>query len=57
MNMVVEGLPDDHTQIIIDEFIAARKRKLQELRQINMGISLTELKAQRNEDRLTYAKR
>ena len=53
MNIVVESLPDDHTQIIIDEITAARKRKLQELRQINMGISLTELKAQRNEDRLT----
>ena len=53
MNMVVEGLPDDHTQSIIDEITAARKRKLQELRQINMGISLTELKAKRNEDRLT----
>ena len=53
MNMVVEGLPDDHTQSIIDEIIAARERKLQELRQINMGISLTELRAQLNEDRLT----
>ena len=52
LNMVDEGLLDDHTQSVIESMIAERKRKLEELRKINMGISMTHLKAQRNEDSL-----
>lgn len=50
LGMVVERLPDGHTQSILDDMIAKRKKKLQELRQ--MGIPMTDIKAQRNEDRL-----
>lgn len=50
--MVDEGLLDDHTQSVMGSMIAERKKKLEELRKINMGISMTQLKAQRNEDSL-----
>ena len=52
LNMVDEGLLDDHTQSVIESMIAERKKKLEELRKINMGISMTHLKAQRNENSL-----
>ena len=52
LNMVHEGLLDDHTQSVIESMIAERKKKLEELRKINMGISMTHLKAQRNENSL-----
>ena len=48
--MMVEGLPDDHTQKAIDDLIA--KKKLKELDQINSGVPMTEIKAQRYEERL-----
>ena len=50
--MMVEGLPDDHAQKAIDDLIAKRKKKLKELDQINSGVSMTEIKAQRYEERL-----
>ena len=53
LGMVVEGLPDEQTQTVIDDLIAKRKKKPQELPQINMGIPMTEIKAQRKEDRLS----
>ena len=52
LGMVVEGLPDEQTQTVIDDLIVKRKKKPQELPQINMGIPMTEIKAQRKEDRL-----
>ena len=42
--MVVEGLTDDHTQMIIDDLIAKRKKKLKELKEINSGIPMAEIK-------------
>ena len=36
--MMVEGLPDDHTQKAIDDLIAKRQKKLKELNQINSGV-------------------
>ena len=50
--MVVEGLPDKHTQNAIDDLIAKRKKKLKELEQINRGVPMTEIKAQRYEEKL-----
>ena len=50
--MVVEGLTDDHTQMIIDHLIAKRKKKLKELKEISSGIPMAEIKARREEDRL-----
>ena len=50
--MIVEGLPDDHTQKAIDDLIAKRQKKLKELDQINSGVTMTEIKAQRFEERL-----
>ena len=50
--MIVEGLPDDHAQKAIDDLIAKRKKKLKELDQINSGVSMTEIKAQRYQERL-----
>lgn len=35
LGMVVEGLPDDLTQTMIDDLIAKRKKKLKELEEIN----------------------
>ena len=52
LNMVDEGLLDDHIQSVIESMIAQRKKKLEELRKINMEISMTHLKAQRNENSL-----
>ena len=49
---MVEGLPDDHTQKAIDDLIAKRQKKLKELNQINSGVPMTEIKAQRYEERL-----
>ena len=50
--MVVEGLPDEHTQNAIDDLIAKRKKKLKELGQINRGVLMTEIKAQRCKEKL-----
>ena len=47
LGMMVEGLPDDHTQKAIDDLIAKRQKKLKELDQINSGLPMTEIKAQR----------
>ena len=52
LNMEDEGLLDDHTQSVIESMIAERKKKLEELPKINMGISMTHLKTQRDEDSL-----
>ena len=49
---MVEGLPDDHTQKAIDDLITKRQKKLKELDQINSGVPMTEIKAQRYEERL-----
>lgn len=50
--MVDEGLLDDHTQSVIGSMIAERKKKLEGLRKNNIGISMTQLKAQGNDDSL-----
>ena len=50
--MVVEGLPDDLTQTMIDDLIANRQQKLKELDQINSGVPMTEIKAQRYKEKL-----
>lgn len=50
--MVVEGLPDDLTQTMIDDLIANRRQKLKELDQINSGVPMTEIKAKRYEEKL-----
>ena len=50
--MIVEGLPDEHTQTMIDELVAKRKKKLQELDQINSGVPMADIKAQAYEERL-----
>ena len=52
LGMMVEGLPDDHTQKAIDDLITKRQKKLKELDQINSGVPMTEIKAQRYEERL-----
>ena len=52
LGMVVEGLPDDRTQSVIDDLIAKRKKKLTDLKEINSGVPMVEVKAQRNEDRI-----
>ena len=50
--MVVEGLPDDLTQAMIDDLIARRQNKLKELGQINRGVPMAQIKTQRHEERL-----
>ena len=50
--MVVEGLPDDLTQTMIGDLIANRQQNLKELDQINSGVPMTEIKAQRYEEKL-----
>ena len=50
--MIVEGLPDEHTQTMIDELVAKRKKKLQELDQINSGVPMAYIKAQAYEERV-----
>ena len=50
--MLVEGLPDDHTQSAIDDFIAKRKKNLKELEEINRAVPMAEIKTQRYEERL-----
>ena len=52
LGMVVEGLPDDHTQSVIDDLIVKRKKKLKDLKEINSGVPMVEIKAQRNEERV-----
>lgn len=52
LRMMVEGLPDDHTQKAIDDLIAKRQKKLKELDQINSGVPMTDIKAQCYEERL-----
>ena len=47
LGMVVEGLPDDLTQTVIDDLIAKRKKKLKELEEINRGVPIHEIKAER----------
>ena len=47
LGMVVEGLPDDLTQTMIDDPIAKRQKKLKELDQINRGVRMAEIKTQR----------
>jgi len=50
--MVVEGLQDDLTQTMIDDLIAKRKKKLEELEEINRGVPIHEIKAERYEEKL-----
>lgn len=50
--MVAEGLPDVSTQLVIDELVTKRKKKLKELDQINSGVPMAEIKAQAYEERL-----
>ena len=50
--MIVEGLPEDHTRKVIDDLIAKHQKKLKKLDQINSGVPMTEIKAQRYEKRL-----
>ena len=52
LGMVVEGLPDDTAQVMIDQLIAKRKTRLKELDQINSGVPMAEIKAQAYEERL-----
>ena len=52
LGMVVEGLPDDLTQTMIDDLIAKRKKKLKELEEINRGVPMAEIKAQRYQEKL-----
>ena len=52
LGMVVEGLPDGQTQSVIDDLIVKRKKKLKDLKEINSGVPMDEIKAQRNEQRL-----
>ena len=52
LGMVVEGLPDDHTQSVIDDLIVERKKKLKDSKEINSGVPMVEIKAQRNEERV-----
>ena len=42
--MVVEGVPDENTQGMIDTLIAQRKKKLKDLEYINMGVPMAEIK-------------
>lgn len=44
LGLVVEGLPDDNSQGMIDTLIAQRKKKLKELQYINMGVPMAETK-------------
>ena len=52
LGMVVEGLPEYHTQSVIDDLIAKRKKELKDLKEINSGVPMVEIKAQRNEEKL-----
>ena len=52
LGMVAEGLPDVSTQLVIDELVTKRKKKLKELDQINSGVPMAEIKAQAYEERL-----
>ena len=44
LGMVVEGVPDENTQGMIDTLIAQRKKKLKDLEYINMGVPMAEIK-------------
>ena len=50
--IVVEGLPDDHTQSVIYDLIVKRKKKLKDLKEINSGVPMVEIMAQHDEERL-----
>ena len=52
LGMVVEGLPDDLTQTMIDDPIAKRQKKLKELDQINRGVRMAEIKTHRYKEKL-----
>ena len=52
LGMVAEGLPDVSTQLVIDELVTKRKKKLKELDQINSGVPMAKIKAQAYEERL-----
>jgi len=52
LNMIVKGLPDTSTQDTIDKLIASRKKKLQEIEQINQGVPMAEVKAQAYEEKM-----
>ena len=44
LGMVVEGVPDENTQGMINTLIAQRKKKLKDLEYINMGVPMAEIK-------------
>ena len=52
LGIMVEGLPDNHTQKAIDDLIAKWQKKLKELDQINSGVPKAEIKAERYEEKL-----
>ena len=52
LGIMIEGLPDNHTQKAIDDLIAKRQKKLKELDQINSGVPMAEIKAERYEEKL-----
>ena len=52
LGMMIEGLPDNHTQKAIDDLIAKWQKKLKELDQINSGVPKAEIKAERYEEKL-----
>ena len=44
LGMVVEGVPEENTQGMIDMLIAQRKKKLKDLEYIDMGVPMAEIK-------------
>ena len=50
--MVVEGVPDENTQGMIDTLIAQRKKKLKDLEYIYMGVPMAEIKLRDLQERV-----
>ena len=50
--MVVERVPDENTQGMIDTLIAQRKKKLKDLEYINMGVPMAEIKLRDLQERV-----
>ena len=47
-----DGLKDDCLEVIIEDMVVRRKKKVQELKDINKGIPMEEIKRRRNEEAL-----
>ena len=50
LGMLVEGQPGDTTQQLIDELVAKCKKKLKEIDQINSGVPMAEINAEKWND-------